>query len=342
MSKKMKLFSLILSLSFPIFLVCVGIVWADKIILENGDSLTGTIVKAEGGKLILKTDYSTPIEIEMAKIKKIVSDNPVEVHLTDSEVLKGKLKTSEAGQVGVERTEEKETTTIDWKKVVSINPPPQIPPKWHGNITLGANSQKGNTDIKNASVSAEAVKRTERDRFSLRYLFNYAEEDKKITTRSHYGAMKYDYFFTKKLYGYVGAELLNDKFKDLSLRTIVGPGVGYQIWEDAIKSLQVEAGVSYTNENRREGEDKSWISARLGGILSYNIFNFVTFSDRFVIYPNLEHSGEFQLRNEAALTKSLGSRWALRLANIIEHDSDPTPGFKKNDIYWILSLQYSF
>jgi hypothetical protein len=54
---------------------------ADEIVLVNGDRLTGTVVKVEGGKLTLKTEYAGPIEIQADKIKSIMTDHPAEVHL---------------------------------------------------------------------------------------------------------------------------------------------------------------------------------------------------------------------------------------------------------------------
>ena len=341
MSRRMRFVPFILSLIIPVFLVCAGGAFADKVVLENGDTLTGTVVKAEGGKLTLKTEYSGPIEIDIAKIKNIVSDNPVEVRLTTGEVLKGKLQTSADGKVTVEKSAEREMTVIDWTKVTAINPPPYVPPTWHGNVTAGGMIQTGNTDRRNASFSGEAMRKTDIDRLSFRYLFNYADEDKKLTARNHYGAGKYDYFFTKKWYGYMSVEGQNDKFKDLSLRLTVSPGAGYQVWDDAIKALGLEAGLAYVNENRNVGEDKIYIAARAGWNFRYNLWDIVTFTDQFVIYPSLE-SSKYTLRNEAAVIKALSARWSLRLANIIEHDSKPPDGIKKTDVYWIGGLQFNF
>ena len=67
--------------------------------------------------------------------------------------------------------------------------------------------------------------------------------------------------FKKSLYGYLGVELLNDKFKDLNLRTTIGPGVGYQIWDDLIKLLSFEVGMSYMNRNSMQD---SWQHERIG------------------------------------------------------------------------------
>jgi putative salt-induced outer membrane protein YdiY len=328
--------------SFSILIIFFCEAFADEIILVNGDRLTGTITVVDKDILTLETEYSGPIKINRSKIISIATDKPQEVHLTDGEVLRGRLVTTEEGRVLIERGDGRESTTIEWDKVLTMNPPPPEPSRWKGGITLGAGLQSGNTDRATAVLGADAIRKTAYDRFSLRFLHNYAEEDDEITARNTFGALKYDYFFTKVLYGYLGVELLNDKFKDLNLRTVIGPGVGYQVWDDPIKSLLFEAGLAYFSEDLKEGEDEQWITARLASNLSYRILDSVVFTDQLVVYPNLEDFGQYQLRNEAALTSALGSGWSFKLANILERDSDPPAGVKKHDLHWITGLQYAF
>ena len=215
-------------------------------------------------------------------------------------------------------------------------------PAWKGNINVGANMQTGNTDRFNAAVGADALRKSVRDRYSLNFLFNYSEEDGENTAKSYYGSGKYDYFFTDRLYGYVSLELLKDKFKDLTLRTIIGPGAGYQIWDEEKRSLNVEGGVSYFSDNYKDAEDDDWITGRLAGYLRYEILSSMTFTDQLIIYPSFENVGEFNLRNEAAVTTPLASGWAIRFANILEYDSDPPADVKNTDMYWILAMQYGF
>ena len=322
--------------------IAAGPVCADEIVLENGNILTGTIVKLEGGKLTLKTDYSQPIEIQSNKIKKIESDQVVEIHLSSGEVLKGKIKTVEAGRMAVEEKPGQAPVQIEWQKVASLNVLPPPPPKWKGSLTVGGSQQTGNTDTKAASVAAEAIRRTEQNRFTFRFLWNYAQDQNDITARNTYGLLKYDYFFSKRFYAYLAAEGYNDKFKNWRFRYVVGPGVGYQIWDDPVKSLAVEGGVAYSYEDRYEGENESYPAGRLGADFKYTLAKFITFADLFVLYPNLDYLGRYKLRNDASLLSPLGAGWALKFSNIYERDSDPAPGFLKDDLTFILGLQYSF
>lgn len=315
---------------------------ADEVVLANGDKLTGTIVKVEAGKLTLKTEYAGAIDILIEKVKKITTDNPAEVHLAGGEVLKGKITTPAEGRLAVESSPDRAASTVSMDKVAAINPPPKPPAKLTGTVALGGSLQSGNTDRSSFSAAAEASIRGERDRFGVRFMFNYAEEEDEVTTRNLYGALKYDYFFTKKFYGYLALEMLKDRFKDLNLRTIVGPGVGYQVWDDPVKFLLFEAGLAYYSEDRRTAEDDSWVAARLAGQFRYTLSKYLTFSDRLEIYPSLANGNDFTLRNEAAILSPIGAGWSLKLANIIEYDNDPPRDVSKTDLTWILGLQYSF
>jgi putative salt-induced outer membrane protein YdiY len=321
-------------------LIYPGFASADEVILENGDRLTGTVIKMENDVLTLKTDYSQqPVEIKAVKIKQLRTDSDVTLKLVTGEILKGKVQSDKEGLLAVQATPERAATSVQLKTVAGINPPPV---RWEGNITIGGSSQSGNTNTGAFSAAANAMRRTEKDRIVFSYLFNYASQDKQMTARSNYGTMEYDYFFTKKFYSYLALELLNNTFQDIELRTTVGPGVGYQIWEDPVKALAIEAGVSYVSETHKNSANEDYWAARFGTNFRYNLLSFLVFTDRFLYFPSLESSSQYTLRNEAALTSPLGSGWALRLAYILQYNNEPAPRVKKTDNTWIMGLQYNF
>ena len=138
------------------FVLFAGHALADRLVLDNGDILTGTVVKLEGGKLTLETDYAGAVEVAAGRITAIVTDQPVEVHTASGEILKGKLTVVESGKVAVEPSPEREATAVDWQKVAAINPTPQG--VWTGSVTVGGNHQSGNTDRASASLPRSRVR----------------------------------------------------------------------------------------------------------------------------------------------------------------------------------------
>lgn len=313
---------------------------ADEVVLDNGVRIKGTVTGLASDQLTVTSDYAEPIKLKTGRISKITTDNPLEIHMNNGEILKGNLKTGDDGNLVVEQSAGRGRVGVDVKNIAAINPPPSN--QWAGNVFAAGNYQTGNTDRSAFRLGADAVRRSEKDRFSMRFLYDIAEEKDTMSSRSVYGALKYDYFFTKKFYGYLGVELLNDKFKDLNLRTIVSPGVGYQIWDDPRKALAVEAGLSYYSNDYKVAKDKNWIAARLAGNFRYKITDSIIFTDDLVLYPSLENFSDFNLRNEAAIATALGSGWSLKLANILEYNNTPAAGTKSTDSNSLLGLQYSF
>ena len=326
---------------FLIFFMCSQVL-ADEVILTNGDRMTGKIIEVKDGVLTFETNYSEPIKLQFEAVQKINSSEPVELHLADGELLIGKISSNSEKQIEVEAGSDRGKVIVGIDNIIALNPPPKEPVTWKGNVTVGGNWQDGNTDNMNLSAGAVAVRRTENDRFLINFLYNTAEDNGQRTVDNTWGQLKYDYFLNSKLYLYLNIDMLSDEFKDINFRTSVGPGVGYQVWESEDKSLGLEAGLSYTNEDRDIGEDTHWLAARVGVNFLYRLFDRVIFTDQFVIYPNLDDTGEYTLRNEAAIVTDIGASWAFRLSNIWERNSNPGPFLEQDDFTWILGLQYSF
>jgi len=295
----------------------------------------------EGKTLSLDTDYAGTLEIHRERIEKLTSDEPLEIHFVGGEIVRGTIGRDAAGAMQLRTPLLNTATSLFMDRVAAINPPSKKA-TWSGNIMLGANLESGNSDKNGFSVGLNALRKAERHRFEVGFLYNYAKEEGALSTKNMYGKTKYDYFVTPKFYTYLSNELLYDAFKDLQLRTVVGPGTGYQLWDDEITSLAFEAGVAYFNEDHKKGNDNSWTTGRLAANLRYNFSQKVIFTEQIILYPSMGTFGEFTLRNEAAISSPLAFGWALRLTSIIEHDSDPEPGIKKTDYDLLLGLQYGF
>lgn len=310
--------------------------------LINDDRLSGQILRMDEELLVLATDYAGEIQIARKSIRTIVSETPLTVELDCGEILQAQVRVDGSDNVILRSTAPEKTVPVKLDQVTAINPVPNRFPEWSGDIVLAANLKSGNNDKSGFSAAVNAMRKARRNRFELASLFRYGREGGTLSTRNAFGRLKYDLFFNRKLYGYLSSEFSHDKFKDLRLRTVAGPGAGYQVWNDDIKSLGLEVGVAYYDENMYRGEDNAWFSGRLGANLRYKIGDILVFTDQLVVYPKLERASDFSLRNEAALSAPLAYGWALRLVNIIEFDNSPEPGIKKADYDFLLGLQYNF
>lgn len=313
--------------------------YADKILMKNGDRFRGTVENVQDGILTFSTKYSENIKIQISQIKRLLTEKPLPIHLQNGEILNGRILPAETDQMKIAASSGRGQATLNWDAVKAINPPPRT---WDGSVSAGGMLITGNTERFTASVAADASRRWDHDRIGFHFLTNYAEDDEEVSARNTYGDLKFSHFFSDKFYTYLVLELLSDSFKDLDLRTTVGPGAGYQVWEDAIKSLSFEGGISYFSENRITGADTQFFTARFASDFSYKLTSFLTFTNQMVIFPSVEDLSKYTLRNRAGLNTALGNGWKLELANIWQRDSQPSPGVKNDDLQWLATLGYAF
>ena len=325
------------------FVLATGLVssqaFADKIEFGDGNILQGTVASLEGGTVTFSTSYADKIKIPVDKIKSISTDKPVTIKMSNDSILTGKLTTLEDGKVAVILEPVGETVPLKWDQVKNINEPEG---SWEGSFSAGGTVQTGNVERTSVSVGFDARRDWEHDRFQMRFLHNYAEDTGTVTSRNTFGALKFDHFFTDEIFTALSLELLKDEFKDLNLRAIIGLGLGYRIWNDDIKTLEVEAGVTYFSEDLDVGMDDQFAAGRIGITYSYQVLENLLFTDHMLYYPSFEEPKEYRLRNEASLTSQLGSGWSVKLSHIFDQNSDPAPTVEDKDHQFIFALQYSF
>jgi len=312
---------------------------ADRVEFGDSNILQGTVATLQKGTLVFSTEYAKKIKIPVNQIKTIATDKAVTLKMTNDSVLTGKLTTLEDGRIAITLEPLGETVPFEWNQVKFINKPPG---SWTGNFAAGGTVQTGNVERTSVSLGFDAKRDWEHDRFQFRFLHNYAEDTGNITSRNTFGALKFDHFFSQNFFNALSLEMLKDQFKDLNLRAIIGLGLGYRIWNDDVKTLEVEAGVTYFSEDLDVGQDDQFMAGRVGVTYSYNILENLLFKNYTLYYPSFKNPKEYRLRNEASLISQLGEGWSFKLTHIFDQNSDSAPTVKDKDQQFIFALQYTF
>lgn len=251
---------------------------ADQIRMKNGDVLTGKIIKKETDRVIFKTSYAGDIPIQWAEIVNVVSDQPVQIVLLDGTSVKGQLVETDSGSAKVAfaqvknepqqesmPVEEMPEANFDLESAKYINPTPDLTGegmRWSGNINAGGSLTNGNSETKQIRFEAETIARALNQRYTVGGNFNRAEDHGADTLFNSRAYAKYDHFFSRKWYGYANVGLENDRFRDLRLRSTVGAGSGYQLFEQPDLNLSLEGGLNYVNEDYYLEEDDGYPGLR--------------------------------------------------------------------------------
>jgi len=311
----------------------------DEVRLKNGDRLTGTVASLAGGKLVINTLLAGTVTVDWSQVASIRTSSKVVVKLSTGEVVEGQLVEAPEGRIKVATAGAAAPVEIEAVKVSKFNEPPA---QWHGALTLSLKVTDGNTHTRSFLFAAEGTRATENDLFLLRALFRYGQKSGVIDERNAYGLAKYNYTFHKGLYGYLSAELLSDRFKDLDLNTVVSAGAGYEILKEEWIDLTAEAGLAYIDNNFHDADDDSHLGGRASARLRVALPLDFEFKDLFTIYPNFEDSQDYQYRNEATLGTAVGGGWSLLGGVITEFDNEPSPGLRRYDNTYFVGLGYKF
>lgn len=319
---------------------------ADELVLKNGDRLTGKVVHLVDGKMAFKSDAAGAVTVNLADIQTFSSDEPVTVNLKDGTTFNQKILAAEAGRFAVAGAENLKPQQFSVADIVSINKPI---PKWTGEVSVGMTSTHGNTKTETVSASANATKRTEQDRTTVSA--DYAKSKQRdpdtgddVTVEDWWRAKgKYDYFFSKKGYGYLDVRYEKDAVAELDRRVIVGVGGGYQWIESDDMNFSTEFGLASLYEKfDNQTDSNSEMSLQLGYNFDKKLRKNIKFTHDLTYYPAIDKISDYYMTTTAGLRADFTEKLFLTLKAIFNYDATPATGRGSTDTKYFLGLGYRF
>jgi putative salt-induced outer membrane protein YdiY len=319
---------------------------ADEIQFTNGDKLTGKVVKMKDGKLGFDSKMAGTIAVNWADVATLSTDEPVTVQLEGGEILVDKLVAAEPGTVKTAGSESVTQQTIPLASAAKVNPEPV---EWKGAVLAGAELARGNTNKNAATVGIDAVRRSELDRitFGAGYASEETEDADEVgrhsTKRKMFGALQYDYFFTKQLYGYGNARGEKDGPAELALRFTAGVGGGYQWIETDTLKWNTEAGLSWVSESFTDATpNNDYLALRLASNLDWVLYPGLTFFQYTRWYPSLEALDDQLVEASTGLRYKIWGDFFGESKVVFVWDSTPAESKRQEDLTYILGIGYSF
>jgi putative salt-induced outer membrane protein YdiY len=330
-------------------------VLADQVSLKNGDRLTGAIIKYDGEKLILKSEFAGEVKIQWDAVERVTSDQPLYVTSKDGRVLVGtvtttegviEVQTSAAGKVALAKDSIQLIRSKEEQAAYEAELTRQHQAVWSGSADAGLSATRGNADTLVISFGSQVARTTQRDKLSLYAASLFARNSTtgvSITTAEAIrGGARYDRNLGGRLFGFVLTDLERDKFQQLDLRLVLGGGLGIHARRTERMRLDLFTGGSYNREKFSTGLTRNSGEALVGEELSYKLSESTSLTQRAVLYPNLSELGEyrfaFDLTGVTRLTRQLG----LQATVSDRFQSNPLPGVKKNDLLLTTGVRVTF
>ncbi|OHB63731.1 MAG: hypothetical protein A2Y77_09635 [Planctomycetes bacterium RBG_13_62_9] len=336
-----------------LFLLCLATVSAtvlgDQVLLKNGDRLTGKIVSLVEGKLVLQSDTAGQVTISVKDIRTFSSDAPIEIHLKDGTILRQPVAAAEPNEFAISDGKPLRSQTFRLGDVVSINPPPKPEPKWTGSISGAVSSTHGNTKADSVTAGVSAARRTEKDRMTAGADYGKSTQRDRDTgedetTEDWWRARaQYDYFFTKKFFGFVNGRYERDAIAELDRRIVVGGGAGYQWIETAKTSFSTGFGLASLYEKfDNQPDSNSELSLQAGYNFDRRLGEKLRFVHDLTYYPSVEQFSDYFLTSTAELRATLTKSMFANFKVIFNYDESPAPGRGGTDVKYLLGVGINF
>ncbi|HPC93854.1 MAG TPA: DUF481 domain-containing protein [Sedimentisphaerales bacterium] len=333
--------------------ICLGLlsamVQADELYLKNGDRLTGTLVRLTDGKLVFKADAAGEVTVALADVLTFSTTGPAEVHLKDGTVLSQPILAAEPGTFAIDTGTTLRAQTFQLADLASMNPPPKPPVKWTGSISAGVTATSGNTSTEAVNANISLARRSEKDRTTASADYARGKQEdpdtgEERTTEDWWRAKaQYDYFFSKKFFGFVNGSYEKDAIAELDRRVVVGGGAGYQWIESPRTNFSTSVGLASLYEKFDNATDSnSELSAQAGYNFDHQLNNTVKFLHDLTYYPALEKFSDYYLTTTAELRASLTKTMFASFKTIFNYDATPAEGRSSTDVKYIFSVGMTF
>lgn len=338
--------AVLLGLALTLVLAVAGPATADEVIFLNGDRLTGTIVSAAGGKLILKTEAAGDITIDLSKVKTFSTAAPVQVQVGE----KAPVVTTPVAADGEGKVE---TTTVPGspqtvaiKDITAINPPA---PEWKGRVALAGLFTTGNSETTQIGFNAAVGKRWEDDALAFAAQYSYGRQkdpdtgDETTTIDYAMALARYEHYFTKKLYGYAQVKFERDGVAELNVRVVPGAGVGYAWFEGPTFNLKTEAGLAWVYEDYEKTGSRDYFAPRLAYYIDWTPVPPLKLFHSLEYLPAFDDfTGKYLLNIDAGLRAGMWKGLFAELKIEYRYNADPEAGRKSADTRYIVGLGWEF
>lgn len=326
---------------------------ADQITLRNGDRVTGKIVKTDGGKLVVTTDLLGDVSVDLAAVTNITTDQPIYVTLEDGRTVSGtltasadkmELRAANANVVAMDRSAIKiirsEAEHVAYES--SLNP--GLLEGWSGGADVGFALTSGNSDTINLAIGLAAERQTTNDKTTIYAASIYNRDstsgESQTIANTIRGGVRYDRDINRKFFGYGFTDLEHNGLQDLTLRFVLGGGLGYHAIRNERTQLDLLGGIDWNREYfKGDFNDRSTAEAQLGQTLSHRFSSRVSLKEQLFFFPNLTDGGTYRINFDASLVTDISRRigWQLTLSD--RYLSDPPPGFQQNDLLLTTGLK---
>lgn len=223
-------------------------------------------------------------------------------------------------------------------------------------LTAGGFLSAGNSRTLALTGVADYFLRRSASQFGAQVAVNYGQAaagpaagfDK--TVENYQARVRYDYFFSGSLAGFLSVSARKDEFQQLDLRLNVDPGLAYYFVDEKDQRLWAELGYDLQHDVRTQeivdlvpglerGETRH--NARVFAGYDNQVTEALKFNAGVEYLQNVTDTENARLNIDLGLTTQLKSNLSIASTVSIKYDNNPLPEVEGTDVVTALNLVYT-
>jgi len=315
---------------------------ADTVVLKNGDRLSGTAVKLEGGKLTFKTAYADAIAIAWDQVASLALAQPLVLTAAQRTLSVTSIERSSAGlmmaastgAVTLNPTAVTALRTTADQRAYEASLHPNWGHAWSGAANVNLALARGNSDTATFGAGLTLARATRTDKTLLYFntLYSHDGHADLTTANTTSGGLRYDHNLKPKLFVFGSGDFISNALQNLDLRSIIGGGFGWHASKTPRQTFDVMGGLVWTHESYSPSPTNSFAAIDLGEQFTRKLGAASLFTEQAYFYPDLQDAGQYQFVFNTSFSTKLAKVLSWQTAFSDQYTSFPPAGTLNNDV----------
>ena len=326
----------------------------DRVVLKNGDTLTGTVVAWKDGNFEIKTALIGDVKAPWNSVASIQTDHPLFIVLANQSIQCTSLSLSEnavqvtgpncgnrifaKSEVRFIRSEsaQMEEEELEQASIVEL---------WNASFDAGLSAARSDASSTNVNLGMNAVHVTASDRITINATSLYSQtttaDNQRIATTAVRAGARYARNLGNRSFAFGFGTFETDELQLLDLRRDLGAGLGYKLVSSPNLRFDAFSGGSFLQESFSGQPRRTAGELLFGQELAFKPRK-TEFTESLTFFPNLTDRGEYRITLDSSAAVSLNSwlGWHTTLSEI--YITNPPVGTPGNTFLLTTGLRVKF
>jgi putative salt-induced outer membrane protein YdiY len=344
-----------------------GVVRADRVVLKNGNVLTGVIRRIDHKTVTIVIQKGTDVKIPLTAVRTMRSRNRVDIVGNHGKIHRAAVaeSTSAVGWQEVPYAAQNRTPSViptlapqsqpaRAARTNAVKPPPPVGlfgPYWKNRLTLGLVNASGNTDQTETAGALLFHYKRGQDELTLDFNAAYGSTNGKQDQSFAQGHFVYrkllpNWHPHRHWYLFVANRELYDGIKGISLRSTTSAGLGYYLVKNKRLEADVRAGPGFLYEQLFHGQKRTDPTGAAALRVIYHLDKSVMLSQEVTYDQALTSQNQYNVTSDSSVLVKLDQvERGLGMSFSFDDDYDNTAsasGRKPNDTRLVIGLTLNF